>query len=216
MISSADQRQLSESELEGTVLRIAGPSRLNLTAKLNDTSMLTEAERGVRQEPGSVATLAGDPDPARYHRSLIDDSRSMSLNGTWSTGLGNDGQDGQLSLNGQTDPQQFALAVRARYCRSGARWRKRAAQPAGRAGARRQITGEAGVTLNKPLGDWQLTATVDGSYSDTRARTDREVDTAPLLDGVAAGTLALDGVLPALPDAGFDRARTRDGWLRRC
>lgn len=200
----------AETELEGSMLRVDGPSRLNLTAKIEDSSMLTEAERGVRQEPGSVPTVAGDPDPARF-RSLIDDSRAMSLNGTWSRGLGADGRGGQVSLNAKVtrSDSRSLFGLDTVLLSSGGASELRSL-PGALVRTSKATIGEAGVTLNKPLGDWQLTATVDGSYSDTEALTDREADTAPLAAAAAAGTLALNGALPALADAGFDRARTRD------
>ena len=89
----------ADAELKGSMLNINGPRRFNLTAELNDTSMLTEAERNLRQPTGNIPTVPGDLDPARY-RSLIADSRDLTLEGNWSTGLGKEGQGGQLSLNG--------------------------------------------------------------------------------------------------------------------
>ena len=43
-----------------------------------DSTMLTEAERGVLQTPDNIPSVAGDPDPARY-RSLIDAERTLRL-----------------------------------------------------------------------------------------------------------------------------------------
>ena len=77
----------SESELEASLFRISGKNRINVTAKLEDTSMLTEAERHVLQTDEGFPVVAGDPDPAKF-RSLIDDSRDLSLNATWARGLG--------------------------------------------------------------------------------------------------------------------------------
>ena len=64
-------------ELEATALRIAGKQRFNVTAKIDDTSPLTEAERGVIQS--SAPTVTTDPDPAAA-RTLVADSRELSLN----------------------------------------------------------------------------------------------------------------------------------------
>lgn len=68
-------------------------------AKLADDSLLTEAERKVIQPADSLSGVAGDRDPATA-RSLVDDSREATLNANWSTGLGERGMDGSLSLNG--------------------------------------------------------------------------------------------------------------------
>ena len=49
---------------EGTTLNIAGNNRLNFDLKVNHTSPLTEAERGIVQSIAS--TVPGDPDEAAY------------------------------------------------------------------------------------------------------------------------------------------------------
>lgn len=41
-------------ELEGSMLRIDGPRRMNIEAKITETSLLTEAERGILQDWGSL------------------------------------------------------------------------------------------------------------------------------------------------------------------
>ena len=86
-------------QLEATALRIKGPQRFSITGKLDKTSELTEAERKVVQAAGSVPTVASDPDPAAY-RSLIPDSRELSLNLSLARGLGKDGLGGNVSVNG--------------------------------------------------------------------------------------------------------------------
>lgn len=70
------------------------------------------------------------------------------------------------------------------------------------------------MTLNKRLGDWQLTATADASHNDTRTRVDRQADLSAITAAVAAGTLDPRGVLPAPAAPGFDRSRTRDLALK--
>jgi iron complex outermembrane receptor protein len=200
-----------DSEVEATFLRIAGASRVNVTFEAQDTSLLTEAERGVIQEPGSIPGLAGDPDPARW-RSLIDDSRSLSLNTTWSKGLGADGKGGQILVNGalrRNDARSLFGLDTVLLTSGGSSVLRSLSGPLTRTS--KAVIAEAGTTLNLPLGAWQLTATIDGSYSDTKARTDRLADTTSLVTAAAAGMLALDAQLPAMPAAGFDRARTRDG-----
>jgi hypothetical protein len=99
----------ADGELEAGLFRIDGPRRLNITGKFNDTTLLTEAERGVRQTTDNIPTVAGDPDPAAF-RSLIDAERSYALNGTWSTGLGKGPGAAALTINGavtQTDTHGF-------------------------------------------------------------------------------------------------------------
>ena len=205
---------MANSELEGELTRIAGASRLNIEAKMVDDTLLTEAERGVIQAEGNIPTVAGDPDPAEY-RSLTDDKRELTFNATWSSGLGKDGQDGNLSLN-------------AAYTRTDARSLSGLdtvllVSPEGDSALRslpdpltnmdRTNLFEAGVTFNKPVGDWLLSITLDAAHSDLKSLVDREADTSALAAAAAAGTLAVDAPLPALGDAGIDRSRSRDTTL---
>ena len=83
----------SNKQAEATYLQIAGQSRINANVSWNDTSVLTEAERGVIQSVMPV--VAGDPDPAPF-RSLIADSAGIEANGNFTTRLG---QRTSLSLN---------------------------------------------------------------------------------------------------------------------
>lgn len=200
----------ADSELEAGTVRINKANRLNLHAKLEDTSMLTEAERGVIQDPDTVPTVATDPDPARS-RSLVDDSRELTVNGTWSTALAG-GRGGSLSINGA-------------YTRADSRGllgldTARLAAPDGSSALRsfagplvqdtQTDTFQTGVTFNKPVSGWDLTATVDASHSETRTDTDREADVSGLVADAAAGLLAIDGPLPSLAPGGYDRARSKD------
>ncbi|HMP57549.1 MAG TPA: hypothetical protein PKD92_13400, partial [Novosphingobium sp.] len=89
----------AENEIEATLLKFGKSSRINLNAKAVDTSPLRESERALIQEPGTLPTVAGDPDPARA-RTLIADSRELSLTGSWTGALGENGTAGSLSLNG--------------------------------------------------------------------------------------------------------------------
>ena len=86
------------TELEGGTLRIDGPKRMNLEAKIVSTSLLTEAERGIVQDPEELLDLPVGTDPGEY-RSLAPEKQEITLNGTWSNGLGEDGLGGLLSAN---------------------------------------------------------------------------------------------------------------------
>ena len=143
-------------EGEASLLRIDGPSRINLSAEIEDTSPLTEGERGVIQSGDAPA--AGALDPADY-RTLIADSRQLSLNGTLTRGLGDKGLGGQVSVNAaftRNDSRSFSGL--------------RVDDPLER--RTRTDTVEGSLTFNKPIGSWQLTATVDAS----RAMTDSLID----------------------------------------
>lgn len=200
----------AESELEAGTVRINKQNRLNLHAKLEDSSMLTEAERKVIQQPGTVPSVGSDPDPAAY-RSLVDDSRELTLNGTWSTALAG-GRGGSLSINGAftradsrglrgLDTAQLVGPDGSSALRS---FSDPLVQDVG------TTTIQTGITLNKPISGWDITATLDASHSESRTDTDREADTSALVAAAAAGLLAVDGPLPALAPGGFDRARSKD------
>ncbi len=201
----------ADSELESTLLKIDGQSRFNITGKINDTTMLTEADRDVIQTAENMPTVAGDPDPARY-RSLVDASRAYSLNGTWSTGLGEGAKAAALTINGavtRTDTRSLeGLDTVELVAPGGASEQRSLADPL--TSKTRATTFESGVVLNKPLGTWNLTATANGSYSDTTTDVDQPRDTSGLVAAAAAGTLAIDGALPALGARGINHARTQD------
>lgn len=71
-------------EGEATYLRLSGPTRLNFNAKLEDSTALTEAERGIVQS-GPVDPAG--PDPAEF-RTLIPDSQEIEATANWTTAFG--------------------------------------------------------------------------------------------------------------------------------
>jgi len=166
-------------KIEGSLFRTSGMSRLNVTVTADDTSPLFESERGVIQAPGSVPTVATDPNPAAA-RTLVADSRDIGVNATWTKGLGEKGLDGALTLNGA-----YTRSDSATY--SGL---SLATDPTGTvvrsfgdplARRTRTDTSEAGVTYARPLGTWQLTATLDASHAITNTTIDqRSIVTGPL------------------------------------
>ena len=178
-----------------------------MTAKIDDTSPLTEAERGVLQS--TTPTVSTDPDPAAA-RTLIADSRELSLNTAWLRGLGKDGLGGQLSLSGnvaRTDSRSLSgLTLVALAGPGGSSAIRAVGDPLER--RTRGTTLQAGAGLNTFLGNWQLNATVDGSHSESRTLIDRRADTAALLAAAAAGAFPVTGALPALPAPGRDTVRS--------
>jgi iron complex outermembrane receptor protein len=209
-----DRGGYSQKEAEATYLLIDGQSRFNINAEISDTSLLTEAERGVIQAEGSIPGLATDPDPAAF-RSLIADSVGYELNGNWSTKLANNGTS--LSLNGafERDDRRSLQGIDSVLL----------TDPGGDTLLRtldgdpievrnRTDTFSFGSTLNVPLGEWQLTGTIDASHVKSRSQIDRYADTSALVAAAAAGDLALDAELDPLPDAGFDEARTKTDSAR--
>jgi len=210
-----DKGGFSKKEVEATFLLIDGVNRFNLNAEVNDSTMLTEAERGVIQAQGSVPGLPTDLDPAAF-RSLVADSTSYELNGNWTTKLSDNGTS--LSLNGAferndrrslqglntvvlTDPLDDSL-VRTLGANGPLEVRSRTE------------TYSFGSTLNSSLGGWQITGTVDANHVENRSQIDRRVDTSSLVAAAAAGDLAIDADLGPLPDAGFDQALTKTDAAR--
>ena len=147
----------STAELEGSVMRINGPSRLNLTATASDTTALTEAERNIIP---STPIAIGQADPAPF-RTLIADSRELGINATWSKGLGNGGLDGQLSLNAAINRSDTRSLSGLDLLD----------QPLARDSKAASVQG--GLGLNRRLGEWQLSATLDGNHSNSDVRIDR-------------------------------------------
>ncbi len=202
-----DRGGTSTSNLEASLFRVTGPARLNLTVTAQDTTPLTEAERGVAQTAGSLPTVAGDPDPAAA-RTLVADSRQIGINGTWTRGLGEKGLEGSLTINGaftRADSTSFSglNTVLLTAPDSSSAVRTFGAPLARRT---RTETAEAGVAFGKGLGNWQLTTTLDGSHAVSDTAIDQRADTAALVAAAQAGTLAITGPLPAVAAGGFDRA----------
>lgn len=197
-------------ELESGLFRISGPRRYNFSAKLSETSMLTEDERNIRQDTPDLPTVAGDPDQAGY-RSLGAADSLLELNGTMTQGLGEGGLGGSITVNGAyTHEQTTSLSgLDTVELTSGGDSRFRTLpDPL----TTRVVTDtfESGLGYNTMLGRWTLSMTADGSYADTETRVDRRRDTQGLVDAVAAGELAIDGPLPFVPGAGVDVARNRE------
>ncbi|WP_041559035.1 TonB-dependent receptor plug domain-containing protein [Novosphingobium sp. PP1Y] len=196
-------------EAEGGIFKISGPRRYNFSAKLTETTMLTEDERNIRQSASGQPTVAGDPDPARY-RSLADAASTLELNGTMTQGIGEGGLAGSITVNGAyTHEQTTSLSgldtVTLSY--GGDNEIRTLPDPL----TTRSVvdTFEGGLGYNTMIGDWTFSTTADGSYTDTNTRTDRRRDTDALVAAAASGALAIGGALPAVPGAGVDVARNR-------
>lgn len=197
----------STQEAEGTYLRIDGDARLNVNLGWNNSSALSEAERGVVQ--ADAPDLATDPDPAAF-RSLVADSAGLEGTVNWSTKLGpmhslslntTYERDDRLRLQGLdtvllTDPGGTSVLRTFN-----------AADPLA-VDSRTETLAAAG-TLNLKLGDWEATTTLDASRARSVSRIERRVDTAALVAAAAAGTLDIEGDLGTFANAGSDEARTR-------
>ncbi|WP_338240691.1 hypothetical protein [Aurantiacibacter hainanensis] len=197
----------STQEVEGTYLRIDGPSRLNLNLEWENSSTLTEAERGIVQAEGNVPDVAGDPDPAQF-RSLVADSAGVEATANWSTSLGDSGNSLSLNATYERDDNlrlQGLDTVLLTDASGNSALRAFNADDPLTVDSRNQSY-SVGSTLNLGLGDWEVTGTLDGTYTDNVSRTQRRVDTADVVADAAAGLLPLDADLGAFADAGFDES----------
>jgi len=201
----------STQQAEATYLQIAGQSRYNFNLGWENQSLLTEVERGVIQS--NPPTFATDPDPALY-RSLIADGAGLEANGNFTTRLGN---RTSLSLNAafeRDDRLQFqGLDTAFLTSPGGATALRTLGEEDPLTVDTRTTTYSLGTTVDTRLGDWQITGTADANHAVTRGLIERRADVSGLQAAAAAGTLALDADLPALPDAGFDRAASKTDTL---
>ena len=185
-LAQPDRGGSSTAQAEASLFRTLGLGRLNLTATASKTTPLFESERGVVQTPGSLPGSAAA-------RTLIAENRQLGINGTWTSGLGEQGLAGALTLNGaftRSDTVSFSgldAATLDRLARRG-----------------QNETSEAGVTYARAAGTWQLTATLDGSHAVNVTRIDRAngsrvTDTARSLTDSAASLVTAMGRPHALP-----------------
>lgn len=201
----------ASGEAEASLLTINGSKRFQVGVEFNTSSMLTEDERGIIQTPGSVPDLATDPDPARF-RSLAADSESIQLETTYNTVLGSSPDAGTISLNANLQRQHsLSLSGLDTVLLTGpgadTALRTLDANPLERRST--TTTAAFGSSINKPAGDWELALTLDATRTWSDSEIDKRRDTTALVDAAAAGTLAIDGVLPSVADAGFDEANSR-------
>ncbi len=198
----------STQEVEGTYVRIDGPSRLNLNLEWNNSSLLTEGERGVVQAESSTPTFAIDPDPADY-RSLVADSADLEATLNWARSLG---AGASLSVNG-TFEREDSLRLQGLdevTLSDGTDTVRRVFNAANPITVdRRTETYSGAATLNFGLGDWEMTGTADATFAHARSVIGQRVETAAIEEAASAGTLPLDADLDGLFDpAGSETALT--------
>ena len=192
-------------------LTINGPQRLNIGVEYQNSSSLTEAERGIIQTPGSTPDVITDPDPAAF-RTLVQRSENLEVNVTSTSGLGSEGAGGQLTLNSQwvhnkTTSLSGLDTVLLTAPGGAAALRTLDADPITR--RTNTDTLSIGAGFNKRLGDYQFQTTLDAGVTDTQSLIDRRRDTAALAAAAAGGALAVDGPLPGVPGAGRDLSRSK-------
>ena len=181
------------------LLKINGKRRLNITLKADRTSLLTEAERGVVQTPGTTPGLAGDPLPAA-NRSLVASGSNYSANATVTLPLGTGPLAGTLAINGTASRADSTSlsglnSVTLTAPGSGSLLRT---LPGALTRNNRVDTLQAGAALNTRFADWQFSATVDGSHAETTVTSANRADTSGLVTAAGNGTLAINAPLTAL------------------
>ncbi len=198
----------STTEVAGSILTINGPQRTNLSLEWGNTTSLTEAERGIIQTVGSRPTVATDPDPAEF-RTLVGRASSLEANATTTRTLGGAGSRTQMTLNAEWahNVGRSLSGLDAVVLTSpGGTTALRTLDSDPLARRTRSDTYSFGGGLNSYLGDFELQATVDAARGVSRTEIDRRRDTSALTAAAAAGTLAVDGALPSIADAGIDIA----------
>ena len=198
------------NEQEFTLLTINDGARLNLNLERGEESLLTEIERDIEQTPGSVSDIVGDPDQARF-RSLVPKLTEYEATLNWAKAFLESGSS--LSFNATYEREERSSlsgldSVLLTAADGSTALRTFGEDNPLRVRSNSDTFSSAG-SWTMPVGRFQMTATADASYSESRNKIDRRADTQPLIDAALAGTLAIDGALPELPDAGFDVADRR-------
>ena len=197
-------------------LRVNKDNRLNFALQADRTSPLTEAARGVAQSSASLSGLAGDPNPAD-NRTLVADTRNYSANANWTQPLGHGSAAGTLTVNAALSRAETTSLVGLNRVDlvgpAPAALSLERTLPGALARFNRTDTLQSGATLNQPLGQWQFSATLDGTHTYAITNSDNRADTSSLLSAAANGSLAIDGVLPSVPSAGYVHAETDSNSL---
>ncbi len=203
----------SRNEERLGILKIANGGRINASVQVEDTTLLTEAERNVPQTPGSQSAVAGDPDQADF-RSLLADTFGLEANVSWAKAIVASGTSLSANLNYARNESRSLDGLNTVTLTSpaGASALRTfgADTPLARRTASDTISGAG--SINQPLNAFRLTTTFDGSFSETETEIDRRLRPEQLEVfrlAAAAGTLALNGPLPTDTANGFDIASRR-------
>ena len=198
-----------QREQELGFLQIADGARINVNLTAQDTSLLTEDERGIIQTPGSIADVARDPGQAPF-RSLIADSRTLEADASWAKAIASSGMSLSANISYDREDRRTLQGLNTVALSDGENSVLRtfgAETPLSQSIA--SDTFATSGSLTKPVNAFRLTSTFDASLAETRQEVDRPFDVSSLQDDALAGLLALDAPLPSNAGAGFDTARTR-------
>ncbi len=203
----------ARNEQQLGILKIANGGRINANIEVQDTTLLTEAERNIAQTDGSQSLVAGDPDQADF-RSLLADTFGLEANVSWAKAIVESGTSLSANLNYARDESRSLDGLNTVMLTSPTGTSALRTFGADTPLARRSSsdTVSAAGSINQPINAFRLTTTFDGSFSETETEIDRRLGTAQLQafrDAAAAGTLAITGPLPTSADNGFDVALRR-------
>lgn len=204
----------TRNEQQLGILKIADGGRINANIQVQDTTLLTEAERNIPQAAGSVSQVAGDPDQARF-RSLLADTFDLEGNLSWAKALIDSGTSLSANLNyARSESRSLdglnTVVLRDDPLAEGVLRTFGADTPLARRTSNDTISTAGSVT--RPVNRYRMTTTFDGSLAETETEIDRRLSPAQIAaleDAALAGTLAVDGPLPTAAGNGFDVARSR-------
>lgn len=204
----------SRNEQQLGILKIANGGRINANVRVEDTTLLTEAERGVPQTEGSQSELAGDPDQAEF-RSLLADTFGLDANVSWAKAIVESGTSLSANLNYARNESRSldglnTVTLTDDPDAEGVVRTFGADTPLARRTSSDVVS--AAGSINQPINAFRLTTTFDGSFSETETEIDRRLRPDQLQvfrDAALAGTLAITGPLPSNTANGFDIAFRR-------
>ena len=200
-----------QTEQELGYLRIADGGRINANLTARDRSLLTEAERGIIQTPGSTSDLAGDPDQANF-RSLLADTRSLEADLNWAKAFIESGMSvsANISYNRSDSRSLQGLNLVTLTDPTGNSLTRTfgAQTPLEQRSATDSLSSSG--SLSKQVNAFRLTSTFDAGLVENETEIDLPFDVQSLQAQAAAGLLAPDAPLPADAGAGFDVARSRN------
>ncbi|WP_086734346.1 hypothetical protein [Erythrobacter colymbi] len=204
----------SRNEQQLGILKIANGGRINANIRVEDATLLTEAERNVPQTAGSQSAVAGDPDQADY-RSLLADTFGLDANISWAKAYIESGTSVSANLNYAREESRSldglnTVVLRRNPADTGTLRTFGEETPLARRTSSDTVSVAGSIT--KPVNAFRLTSTFDGSFAESETEIDRRLSPAQLAvfqNAALAGTLAVTGDLPGNTAAGFDTARSR-------
>ncbi len=203
----------SRNEQQLGILKIADGGRINASIRVEDTTLLSEAERDIPQTPGSVSQVTGDPDQARF-RSLLADTFGLDANLSWAKAIVSSGTSLSANINFARDESRSLDGLNTVLLTgpTGASAVRTFGEETPLARRTSNDTLSAAGSITRPVNAFRLTSTFDTSLAESETAIDRRLDNTQLQafrNQALAGTLAINGDLPGDTGNGFDVARSQ-------